>query len=68
MSDMMVSCVNYMHLSEMDYINDIPMMTSISKGLKNENNTVRLVANHFTKTLQCTDPNVYLGSTPITSN
>ena len=44
------------------------MMPSISKGLKNESNTVRLVANHFTKTLQCTDPNVYLGSTLITSN
>lgn len=65
---MRVSCVNKMHLSDMDDINDIPMMPSISKGLKNENNTVRLVANHFTKTLPCTDPNVYFGSTPITSN
>ena len=68
MSDMIVSWVKWMHLSDVYDINDIPMMPSISKGLKNESNTVRLVANHFTKTLQCTDPNVYLGSTPITSN
>lgn len=65
MSDKIASYVNQMHFSEMDDINDISMMPSISK---NENNTVRLDANHFTKTLQFTDPNVYLGSTPITSN